>query len=100
MIKWLLTLLLTTPLIIFDPILADEEHMEARRLKEAGSILPLEQILKSVRKFQGGRILEVELEREHGRYIYEVELLEENGRVQKMEIDAVSGELLKTKRKD
>ena len=98
--KWLFIALLFTPVILLKPILADDEHMEARRLKEAGSILPLEQILESVRKHHYGRILEVELESEHGRYVYEIELLEANGRVRKMEIDAVSGELLKSKRKD
>ncbi len=98
--KWLFSALLITPMILLKPILADEEHMEARRLKEAGSILPLEQVLESVRTQLDGRILEVELEREHGRYIYEIELLEHNGRVRKMEIDAVSGELLKIQGKD
>jgi len=74
--------------------LADDDHIEARRLVETGSILPLESILDQVQAQRPGRILEVELEREDGGYIYEIELLDESGQVWELELDAVTGETL------
>ena len=47
--------------------LADDDHIEARRLLDAGEILPLESILKNVREKFPGKILEVKLEREDQR---------------------------------
>lgn len=41
-----------------------------------------------------GQVLEVELERERGQLIWEVELAEDNGRVVELELDAVSGDVL------
>jgi len=74
--------------------LADDDHLEARRLMETDSILPLESILDRVQAQRPGRILEVELEREDGRYVYEIELLDESGQVWELELDAVTGETL------
>jgi len=79
--------------------IASTGHDEARKLKELGEILPLEQIINKARQQYTGRILEVELEREDGRYIYELELLDDKGTVWELEFDAKSGELIK-KRKD
>jgi uncharacterized membrane protein YkoI len=79
---------------------ADDDHLEARRLVEEGSIQPLEGILEQVRELHPGRILEVELEKEHGLYIYEIEVLDNEGRVWEMEIDAENGEILKTELED
>jgi len=79
---------------------ADSDHYEARRLMESGAILPLETVLTSIQQQRSGRILEVELEERHDRYIYEVELLDEAGRVWEMRIDAVSGRVLKTEQEE
>ncbi len=80
--------------------LADDDHLEARRLVEAGTIRPLEEILEQIGSQHPGRILEVELEREEGLYIYEIELLDEEGVVWELEIDAQNGELLKTEQEE
>lgn len=79
---------------------ADDDHEQARRLKEAGQILSLEQILKAAQVEHSGRVLEVELEDEGGRYVYEIELLDERGEVWELYFDAASGELIKRKRDD
>lgn len=78
---------------------ADEDHDRARRLKEAGDILPLERILEEARKIHPGHILEAELEAERSGYVYEVEMLDDQGLVQKLEFDAKTGKLLETKTK-
>ena len=76
---------------------AGESHLEARRLVEQGVIRPLDEIMVEVRKQHPGRILEAELERRRDAgYIYEIELLDEEGNVWELEVDAASGKLLDT----
>ena len=41
-----------------------------------------------------GEVLEVELERDDGRWIYELKLLQPGGELRKLKLDARSGELL------
>ncbi len=79
---------------------ASDDHNEARRLKDAGKIIPLEQIINKARQLHQGRIIEIELEHEEGRYIYELELLDKNGTVWEFEFDASSGELIKKEKDD
>jgi len=88
--NWLATLLL---LLSLSATLADDDdHQRARQLVESGSILPLEQLMERVVKDRNWRLLEVELEQEGEQLIYEIELLDEQGRVRKLRFDAVSGE--------
>ena len=89
----MLLLMLLVPLLS----LAGSDHERARALHEAGDILSLEQILERVRERHPGRLLEVELEQEDESLIYEVELLDGEGRVWELELDAVSVEVLKEK---
>jgi uncharacterized membrane protein YkoI len=77
---------------------AEEDHERARHAREAGRVLPLQQILVNARAAFGGEVLDVELEDEGGDPIYEIKLLASGGRVLKLEYDAVSGELLGTRR--
>ncbi len=46
------------------------------------------------------RLLELELEEKHGRYVYEVELLTVQGQVRELKFDASSGELLEDEEDD
>jgi uncharacterized membrane protein YkoI len=93
--RWLILLLIS----ILSPIYiasASNDHVEARQLIANGEILPLESILKNVRQTYPGKILEVELEKEHGKIIYEIEILDNNGTVIEVYIDATTGKLLST----
>lgn len=80
--------------------LADEDYGTARALVESGEILSLDQVLEKAGEHLQGRILEIEVEREGGRYVYEIELLDDDGVVKELEIDAASGVLLKIERED
>ena len=82
------------------PALADDDYIEARQLHESGKILPLELILKQARQAYPGKVLEVELENEDGRIIYEVEILSESGIVMEVYIDAKTGLILISKEDD
>ena len=80
----------------------DADHEEARRLRQAGDILSLEAILERLRPTHPGKVLEVELEKEHGRIIYEIELLAEDDQSRSdtypsIEVDAKNGEVLRSK---
>ncbi len=97
--RWSATVLFCCCVSLSSSIVADD-FMEARRLMEAGSILPLETVFESLRDRRAGRILEVELEREDGQYVYEIELLDRFGQVRELRIDAVTGDLLTSEWED
>jgi len=76
------------------------EHDAVRAIKQRGDILSLDRILQEARGQHPGRVLESELEEKDGRYVYEVELVDEQGRVREMKFDASTGEVLKEKQGD
>jgi len=72
----------------------DLDHEEAMALRQSGEIVALEQVLgEAMSRHPGARLLEVELEREHGQLIYEIELLTTAGVVRELTFDARSGQL-------
>lgn len=73
---------------------ASDDHEQARQLLEQGVILPLEAIIQKLPE-PVERILEVELEDEHGQRVYEIEILNSKGEVKEYVFDAQNGELLK-----
>ena len=77
------------------PSLADDEHEQARDLVISGEILPLEQVLVKVKDGRNWRLLEAELEKEDGIWVYEFELVDERGQVHELEVDARNGNILK-----
>ena len=80
--------------------MADDDYIEARRLLDSGEILSLEDILKNVRQIFPGKVLEVELEKEDQQIVYEIEILDGNGVIKEIYIDAKSGKLLLIKEDD
>ncbi|MCB1680251.1 MAG: PepSY domain-containing protein [Halioglobus sp.] len=87
---------LTIPLAMAD----EGDHDRARRALQAGEILSLRTIIARVEDDYAGQIIEVELEREDGRWIYEIELLRSGGALVKLELDAGDGTLLGIKGRD
>lgn len=76
------------------PASADDNQDLARRLKEAGDILPLETLLAQARTlYPEGRVIETELQRRDGHWVYEIELLD-RGVVHELRYDARTGRLL------
>lgn len=75
--------------------LADADYDTARKLREAGDVLPLETILHKIEETHPGKVLEVELEKHHGQIIYEIELLDANGKVRELKVDPRTGEIIK-----
>ena len=60
----------------------------------AGQILPLRTVLERLEREQAGQVLEIELESEGRRWIYEVKLLQPGGQLLKLEVDASTGEVI------
>ena len=88
--------LLVAVLLPAAPGTADGDHDRARRLRTAGEILPLEDILRRHREREpAGRLLEVELEDDDGRLVYRVEVLGADGALCRYEYDPRSGALLR-----
>ncbi|MBL8251135.1 MAG: PepSY domain-containing protein [Candidatus Competibacter sp.] len=84
-----------------NPATASIDIGEIRRLHRAGKILSLEAIIaKHKRRYQGGQLLEAELEFERGHYVYDLKLLDDDGAVHEFEYDAATGELWHLEPKD
>lgn len=75
-----------------------DDHNEARRLRESGQIMPLQEVLRRHRRAIGPRILDVELDNRRGRYVYQVESLDKRGKVKRHYFDATTGKRLGAKR--
>jgi len=67
---------------------------QIRRMVAQGEILSLDAILQKHRLLSSGRLLDLEVEAEDRRIIYELELLTPGGNVEKWVVDAQNGELL------
>lgn len=74
---------------------------EALRLRDAGTVQDFEKLnAAALAKHPDARILDTELEQEYGRYIYQLELLDARGVQWDVELDAVSGAVLKDHQDD
>jgi len=81
-------------LLAASPAPADEAWHDLHEAVREGRIVPLPQILDWLEARYAGQVLEVELERDDGRMLYEVEMLGPQGQVVEFEFDAASGELI------
>ncbi len=74
----------------------DLDQDEALALRQAGTILPLEAVVeRALVLYPGATLLEVELEEEDDRLVYEVELLTRDAMVRELEFDARDARLYK-----
>jgi hypothetical protein len=76
------------------------DHERARAAVQAGEVLPLPLLLERLQRTHPGQVLELELEREHGRWIYEVKLLQPGGQLLKLALDAGTGQVLEARRRN
>ncbi len=79
---------------------ADDDHDRARAAVASGQVLPLRKVLEALERQQGAgqpapQVLEVELEERRGRWHYEIKLLQADGRVTKIRLDARTAEPLR-----
>ena len=94
-----LCLLGASPLLRAD----DHEHGShelARQALEQGKVLPLRTVLDKIEREYQGPALKVEFEQDDGRFLYKIRLLQSDGRMVKLKVDAVDGRVLEIKRKE
>lgn len=76
-----------------------DDHELARAAVQAGEVLPLPAVLERLQRTHPGQVLELELERHHGRWTYEVKLLQPGGQLLRVVVDARTAQVLETRRK-
>jgi uncharacterized iron-regulated membrane protein len=79
---------------------ADGDHDKARQALVQGKVQPLRTVLEKVERDYQGQAVKVEFEQEDGRYIYEIRLLQNDGRMAKLKVDAVDGKVLDIRRRE
>lgn len=72
----------------------DHDHDRAHRALRAGHVLPLAEILSRLDGALGGRVIDMALEREDGRYLYEFKVVAPDGRLREAKVDAATGRLI------
>lgn len=96
---WLLGALLVTSIAHA----SDNDHERARQAVQAGQVMPLPALLQKLAPTHPGQVLEVELERERHNgsemWVYEIKLLQADGQLLKLELDAQSGDILRSKKR-
>ena len=66
----------------------NSQQDEAREAVKQGLVRPLEEVLTEVRKTIKGDIVEIEFEKDDGRFIYEIEYVAPDGHLMEIKIDA------------
>jgi len=95
--RWL-TLVAAALVLAFAPaVAADDDHARAKAAREAGQIVSLQSILDRVQAEFTGSPVEIQLEDEHGPWVYKVKLLTQAGAIVKLYYDARDGRLLRVK---
>ncbi len=68
----------------------------ARKALIEGRIRPLSEIIKLLEpQLPGFTVLEVEIDVENGRIVYEFDIIDSSGRLKEVEVDAATGKVLK-----
>jgi len=70
------------------------DHDRARQALEAGEILPLRTVLEKDERDSPGQVMEVELERNKGRWVYEIKVLCPGGLLVKLKAKARDGTIV------
>ena len=85
--------------LLMAPALASDrgDHERARRAMTTGQVLPLRTVLERLESEHPGQVLEVELEQDDGPWIYKVKLLQNDGQLVKIKLDARTAAVLSSR---
>lgn len=70
------------------------DQEEARRAMEAGQIRPLAEVMTSVEQRFVGKVVNIGLDQDQGRWLYHFKILPGSGLIYKLTIDAASGQVV------
>ncbi|MCF8173306.1 MAG: PepSY domain-containing protein [Candidatus Methylopumilus sp.] len=93
----MLMVLLTCSLLATSVLASSTDQERATQAVQAGDILSLRVILERLEQTQPGQVLDVEFEQKQGVWIYELKILKAGGRLQKLKVDAKTGEIISNK---
>ena len=93
----MLMIILTCSLSATSALATSTDQERATQAVQAGEILSLRVILERLEQTQPGQVLDVEFEQKKGVWIYELKILKTGGRLQKLKIDAKTGEIISNK---
>jgi uncharacterized membrane protein YkoI len=74
-----------------------DDHDRARQALLEGKVLSLRDVLDKVSRDFPGEPVEIEFEEDHGVYSYEIKLLQAQGAILKLEVNAENGEVLRVR---
>jgi uncharacterized membrane protein YkoI len=72
------------------------DHDRARAALERGEVRPVAEVLAAVSAQVPGDVVEVELERERGRWAYEFKIIAPDGRILEVLVDAATATVIKS----
>jgi len=100
--KLIATVALAVNTLTMSTVLAsgNDDHERARQALQSGQILPLRTVLETLERNHPGKVLEVELEQKDGLWIYTVKLLQADGQLVKLMLDAKSAVIFEQKSRD
>ncbi|WP_043366163.1 PepSY domain-containing protein [Belnapia sp. F-4-1] len=75
----------------------DDDQDRARAAVERGEIRPLSRILAELERRFVGQVVDTDLDRDDGRWVYEFKLLPPSGRMYRVKMDAATGGVIETR---
>jgi uncharacterized membrane protein YkoI len=75
-----------------------DETKEAVEMSKTAKVT-VEQAIKTASEKMAGKVIEAELEKKHGKAVWEVEIVGEDGKVTEVHVDADSGAVIDTEEK-
>lgn len=72
----------------------DDDRSREEKARGQSGIMPIERLLVLLRDEIGGEIIEIEVDDDDGRIVYEVYYLDDAGRRHEIKVDASSGAIL------
>jgi len=76
-----------------------DETREAVEMSKTAKVT-VEQAIKTATEKIAGKVIEAELEKKHGKAVWEVEIVGEDGKVTEVHVDANSGAVIDTEAKE
>jgi uncharacterized membrane protein YkoI len=76
------------------------DHDQARQALLEGKVVPLRTVLEKIEHDYPGEPVKIEFEHDNDTYIYEIKLLQAQGTIVKLKVDAATGTVLSAKSRE
>ncbi|MDX1810829.1 MAG: PepSY domain-containing protein [Gammaproteobacteria bacterium] len=81
-------------LFLFSASLSASDDIDVRELEASGKIVKLTKIIEQAVARHPGRVIEINLNRENGQLVYQLEIIDHQGVIKELSLDAKTGQLL------